>query len=421
MKVSDEKITDRTADAPADKTDVELEVSNTAVRGQFTGELIGISLKAVAVALSVFMLILSILTVAMPLSAMRVFNKLGMKERALVSGGQYISTRIGKYKKDYTDENGKVHYADELGNYIVLSDNAELSDDDMQEALNVCVTLSGSLMTECADNGDKKNAEYFAQKLELYTRQYASLSGIGQINTERSKLAVANVPSISMRPFVYDYTHTNLVLNYRARVYTGETDYMLIDNVAGDNIRGVTDLAGSYGGLTSALNVGNIDRYVDYIGQLGAYLDIKLTELGVTGNLTESFAASNLKNVMDGTEFELFVDKINGYSSIYRMLKDGSASFTKYAQAAVDYAPTTTDERLHQLFWMQEFATVSTRLYYLGMILYYNHEAYGQKSNEVKEEYDDLHMMKYVNYDGMSRQLSEVYVSMLNEYIRIFS
>lgn len=411
MNVSDDKITDRTVDEKDDK----VEVSNTAVRGQFTGELIGISLKAVAIALSVIMLILSILTVAMPLSAMRVFNKLGMKERALVSGEQYISNRIRKYDGDPTDD---------LGNYLALSNSRELSDEDMQEALNVCVTLSNSLMTECVDKGDRKSAEYFAKKLELHTRQYASLSGIGQINANRSQLAVAYVPSISMRPFVYDYAHTNLVLNYRARVYTGETQYALIDNVAGDNILDIGTLATSYGGLSDAvsLNIGNIDRYVDYIGQLGAYLDIKLTELGVTGNLTEEYAGKNLKNVMDGTEFELFVDKINGYTGIYKYLSGqlGTSTFTRYAQAAVDYAPTTIDDRLHQLFWLQEFATVSTRLYYLGMILYYNHEAYGQKASEVKEEYDELHMMKYVNYDGMSRQLSEVYVSMLNEYIKIF-
>ncbi len=375
------------------------------------GEFVGISVKAAAVELSIVMLILSILTVAMPLSAMRVFNKLGMESRALYSGGRYISSRLDKYDADETDE---------LGNYVKLNGTGELSDENMLESLNVCINLSDKLIDKNA--GKKKQTESvknktkrYAERLEKYTRMYASLSDVRQINADRDKAAVASFPkNPELHSFVYDYAHTNMVLNYRARVYTGETDYMLYDSGhGGDSVQSLSNRALTYNGLVNKNTVTNIDGFVDYIGQLGAYLDIKLTEMGAMENPVpqETYVAEHLKDVMDGTEFELFADKINGYTFVYTNLE----CFTEYATAAYEYAPQTLDDRLHQVFWLREFSTVATRLYYLGMLLYYNQDSYGQKAYEIGQEYDNLHSMCYI-YDN-TKHLNLAYEEKLNEYI----
>lgn len=411
---SDDKILDRgTADATEPNKDSQVEVRPSEPRktDSIVGELVAVSLKAVAVALSVVALILSILTVAMPLSAMRVFNKLGLKERALCSGERYIARRIDGYDGEITDERG---------NFTVLAGNPELCDDDMVEAINVCVTLSESLMNRFAAEGDEKSTVHFAKKLEEHTRQYASLYGVGLINADRNSAAIASVPSLALRPFVYDYAHTNMVLNYRARTYLGETDYALEERSSGDNVTRIIDLA-NLGGIVPPLNLGNIDRYVDYIGELGAYLDVKLTQVGAVGTPNETFVKDNLRGVLDGTELELLVNRTDGYTPLCRMLLNSNSTFTQYAQAAVDYQPQTIDEMLHQLFWLREFSTVSTRLYYLGMLVYYNQTAFGQRADDVATEYDALHMTKFVQYNGMQRQLSEVYEAKLGVYIDIYA
>ncbi len=163
------------------------------------GELVKLSVKAAAVTLSVVILILSILTVTLPLQAMRVFNSLGMSERALNSGGTYIERRL------------KAHdalAADELGNFTAIAAEASLTDDDMVEALTVCMTLSDSLMRRTEADGDKRSARYFAEKLELFTRRYASLNAVRTVNAKKDAVNIVSVPSVTTQPLVYDFAHT---------------------------------------------------------------------------------------------------------------------------------------------------------------------------------------------------------------------
>ena len=60
-------------------------------------ELIAIGIKAVAVTVSVILLLTSLLAVALPLQAMRVFNLLGMTDRAVDFGERYISRELRAY------------------------------------------------------------------------------------------------------------------------------------------------------------------------------------------------------------------------------------------------------------------------------------------------------------------------------------
>ena len=218
MNISDDKITDGTsveycgdemsdkpsADASDDKPvtiamgdrkpdggDGSSSVKASSGSDGFVGEAVALSVKAVAVALSVFMLILSILTVVMPLSAMRVFNKLGMSERAINSGERYINNRTDKY-----DAGG----IDERGNFKALSATPQLTNSDFIEALDVCISLSYKLTEKYAKTDDVDSTRYFAQILEKYTRMYMSLSGFRGVSEKKNAANIAAVPMLSMRP-----------------------------------------------------------------------------------------------------------------------------------------------------------------------------------------------------------------------------
>ncbi|MCH5161433.1 MAG: hypothetical protein J1G04_05325 [Clostridiales bacterium] len=384
-------------------------------------ELVGVGIKAIAVALSVVFLLLSILTVAMPLSAMRTFNRLGWSERALNSGDRYISRRIRQSGADGPDA---------LGNYVGFV-NANLDDDDMVEAYDVCIGLSRKLMDSTASDGDIKSAVYFAQKLERYTRQYMSIGGIIAVNNKKSAYSVENVPDIRMRPYVYDYAHTIMLDNFRARTYIGETNKMMYDSGrSGDCVINTITLANSYetGSIPenpqTAAQV--IDGFVDYIDQLGEYLSIKFERLGVPALLNET-VVRDYQYILDGTDFELFITPTGGYTEIYNKLK---RAFSRYAQAAADFNTLSTDDELHKLYWLQALASASTKLWYMSMLLYYDRTgSYGASFNDIIDEYNKYtcEMYKFVDFDagdGFGRkpiELSYVYNKHLQKYLAHFA
>ena len=246
------------------------------------GELVKLSVKAAAVTLSVVILILSILTVTLPLQAMRVFNSLGMSERALNSGGTYIERRL------------KAHdalAADELGNFTAIAAEASLTDDDMVEALTVCMTLSDSLMRRTEEDGDKRSARYFAEKLELFTRRYASLNAVRTVNAKKDTVNIVSVPSVTMQPLVYDFAHTVMVLNYRARIIMGgdALNYMLYDSGRdGDCVQTLSNRSNTFAGVVNKTDPDIIDGFIDYIDLLDEYLGYAYNKLGVTDRLNEA-------------------------------------------------------------------------------------------------------------------------------------
>ncbi len=405
--------------------------------GTVVGNLIGVWVKTVAVTLSVVFLLLAILTVAMPLSAMRVFNRMGWSERALNSGDRYITHRLEKNDADAPDG---------MGNFTALS-AANLNDADMREAYDVCIGLSRDLMNSTAKNGDGKSARYFAEKLEKYTRQYMSLGGIMTTNREKSIYNVENVPDIRMRPYVYDYSHTVMLDNFRARTYTGELDKMLYDSGrSGDCVIGIQTLANTYesGSIpeSSHATAEVIDGFVDYIDQLGVYLSVKFDDLGLPANMNESTfvemseevqhnVPSKYCYVLSGNELDLFITPTGGYTEIYNKLKGG---FTRYAQAAADFNAVTVEDELHKLYWLQALSGASAKLWYMSMLLYFDKTgSYGMSRGAIEQEYGKdgvngtCEMYKFVKYDYFGTgvrsdtELIDVYNKCMRNYLKHFT
>lgn len=404
----------------AEHTSVE-DTRGASPRGEFAEELIKISVKAAAVALSLVMLITSILTVAMPLSAMRIFNKLGMSERALASGGSYISARLDAYDANKTDE---------LGNYVALSRTPELTDAEFIEALDVCIKLSYDLTEGSHKSGDVKSAAYFAERLERYTRIYASLNGVRTVNAKKDETNVLSVPMHAMRPYVYDYAHTVAVLNYRARIYLGELDRMLYDSGRdGDCVQTLANRSQTYGSVVEK-PISVIDGFVDYLAQLGEYLSIELDKLGVESGLNELVVGSKYNMdgdsaerdpgfVMTSDTFSLFMTPTDGFTGTYNYLKN----FREFAQAAVDFVPTTVDEHLHRLFWLRVMMTESRKLWDMSMLMYYNTEAYGGVGPaSIRDEYvkNTCALYQFVEYEGRDRLISEIYDIYFGQYLALY-
>lgn len=381
------------------------------------GELVKLSVKAAAVTLSVVILILSILTVTLPLQAMRVFNSLGMSERALNSGGTYIERRL------------KAHdalAADELGNFTAIAAEASLTDDDMVEALTVCMTLSDSLMRRTEEDGDKRSARYFAEKLELFTRRYASLNAVRTVNAKKDAVNIVSVPSVSMQPLVYDFAHTVMVLNYRARIIMGgdALNYMLYDSGRdGDCVQTLSNRSNTFAGVVNKTDPDIIDGFIDYIDLLDEYLGYAYNKLGVTDRLNEAiFSATEpeeardkayrYRHMLKGDEFRLFITPEAGFTPLYENLK----SFRDFAQAAVDYNCKDINDTLHRLYWLNVLNSVSTRLWYMSMMLYYDQtDSYGNR-DAVLDEYGTCELYKFVNYKGRLVELEYVYTEALKEY-----
>lgn len=372
-------------------------------------ELAAFSVKVVAVVLSAVMLIMSLLVVAMPLSAMRVYNKLGMSERALNSGDRYISSTLKGRGADGTDESG---------NYKNAAQKTDLADDDFIEAIDVCSSLAYKLMNSSAEDGDADSAEYFARRLEKYTRLYSSLYGVRGINAKKDEYNIAKVPSAAMRPYVYSHAHTVRVRNFRARAYMNETDSMLYDSGRdGDCVIKTLTLSNTFAGLVNKET--RLDDFIDYADMLGEYISIELEKLGISGSLNEAEVRDNYRGVMKGDEFSLFLSQADGFTDVYNQFKN----FTEYAQIAVDSVPTDgadeRDNRLHQLYRMQVLSSVSRKFWYMSMLLYYNADRYGLSAAKVRAEYGTCEQYMWVKYRGGTKLLSEVYQIYLEQYLAI--
>lgn len=371
------------------------------------GEIVGFSIKVVAIALSVVFLLLSIFTVAMPFSAMKVFNNLGMYERALESGDRYINGEISAFGAGREDE---------YGNFKGVTETPALTNDDFVEALDVCINLSNKLMTESKAVKSTADEAYYAEKLERYTRIYACLAGVGSLNAKKNSANIANVPMIQLRPYVYSYAHTIMKLNFSARVVLGKTDYMMYSiGRAGDVMTSVDERLNT---LTNTVEKsGLIDQYVDFIDELNAYLEYELDKLGLTGiELNETTVRTKYSKVLDGSQFSLFIVPLDGFTRLYNGLGE---TFTTYAQLAYDYEPSTMDDRLHQLYQLQVLTSFSEKMSDISTLLYYNADAYGASSSAIIHDYPNWDKRRAV-FDGQqNRVLIELYGILMDRYVSI--
>lgn len=392
-------------------------------------ELIAVTVKTVAVVMSIILMLTCILAVGMPLQAMRIFNSLGMSERAIDFGERYIARELNSYDADKTDVRG---------NYVALSKTSELTNDEFTEALYVTINLSSKLMEQYYGAGDGRNGEYYAQRTEKYTRMYLSLNDISRVTSEQSKSDMQSVPMLAMRPAVYDYAHSLRELNYRARSYMGTTDVMLYDSGRmGDVVSDLNSSSNSNNGdiefdrTNPNVVIAVLDRFVDYVGQLGEYLDVEFIRAGVendlstrtsTGSsiLTETYVSQTYYNALSGDEFSMFITRMGGFSYVYNNLK----KFAEYAQLAVDFNPSDrydnkAEEQLHQLYWLQELYSAQRRLWYMAMLLHYSSEKFGMSSKAIRDEYSmgTCRDYMYVTYEGSINTILGVYQTKFDEYV----
>ncbi len=418
--VESEKASEKSyADIPSASNNSETATSTEDDKLSFGSELAAITIKTIAVVLSVVALIISILTVVMPLSAMRTYNKLGMSERALESGERYIASRLDDYDADKTD--GK-------GQYVKVTATSAFADDDMLEALGVCLNLSQDLMDNYVDS-DADSAEYFAKKLDKFARIYMSLKGSSRISELKSQKATSLMKPI-YRPYVYNYAHTIMTTDFRARVYMGKTDKMMYTS----NTDGIfmTDTSERSHSLSSAdfrdpnIEVSDkvlyVNWFVDYIDQLNVYLGVQLERLGVDRVLKMTDVIDTpFENILTGKEFELFVVPGEGFTTLFTELKK---MFTQYAQMAVDI-PTNgdIDKQLRQLYWLRIIGTAADSLWNMGILTNYSRNAYGAAAGAVEKEFGD-HVYDYfdfVSYNGERYvDISTVYNDLMKVYLDNF-
>lgn len=429
--------------SPSDEDDAK---KQSVDKKSFAGELVVFSLKAVAVALSLVILILSIITVAAPLSAMRVFNNMGMYERALNSGDRYIFSRLKSAGAD--KENA-------FGEYRALMTDAELSDGDMLEALDVCIGLSDKLMRKYADD-DKKSSAYFADELDKYIRILFSLQNETDIMREKTKKRLeAFAPAY--RPLVYDYKHSLMTLDYEARVRSADGDKiatMFYDsNGATPSDRdeskftmpATTQSHNLYSVVLNSDTAWNtvmnyIDWFVDYVDQLGTYLDIKERALGLTKPISEVEANRDYLNALNGDEFSLLITPGGGYTRLYNELMGNSGVMDmsaranglmfKFGQLAYEFDTRGDSEiALHRLYWLRIINSTAERLWNMQMLLFRSRDMFGQNSTVVSDEYY-TDAFKYarcviVGYDDQSapvyRDLSTLYSEEAADWLRDFS
>lgn len=398
-------------------------------------ELAAVAVKSIAVTVAFILLLTSVLAVCLPLSAMRVYNKLGFAERAVDFGERYINRELKSYDAVQTDE---------LGNYRTLSRTAALSNDDFTEALYVCINNSYVIMNECLKSGDTDRCAYYAELTEKYTRMYSSLNGVNVLNTRKSEDNIAAMPLLEMRPIVYSYGHTVRNMNFRARSILNKTDNMLFNsNEDGNAVTTFTERTNTlYGINIQGSNrdnlMSNLDMYIDYIDGIGEYLDVEFIRAGLENDVakkvryynkqrdeytegyvyTESFVQNMYTDCLSGNEFPLLISKSEGgFTTLFERM----SRFTEFAQAAVDFRPDDRnnrklDEQLHQLYWLQTLSATSTQLWYLAYVLYYNRDMFGAASSAIAEKYQDLIGLNTVKYDGRDRLLSELYAIKLNEF-----
>lgn len=403
------------------------------------GELIAVAVKATAIALSLLAMLVCILAVGLPFTSMRLFNKFGMSERAVDFGERYISGELNEYGAAKTDN---------LGNYFELSRTAALTNDDFTEALYVCNSLSRKLMNGYFQAGDTARGRYYAERLEKYTRMYLSLNNVALVNSRKDARNIASVP-VALRPTVYSYAHEMRVMNYRARSYLGTTDRMLYEPGLSGIITETQTQSATFAGSTQSINAQLLDEFVDYVDQLGEYLDVEFLRAGVENDLSkkfdirvgdrvikdvpvysETYMINKGRNVLKGTEFSVFLNGTDavsgaqaGFTSLYTQLK----CFGAYAQWAVDYVPSSganaESDRLKQLYWLQILTQTAQRFWYMENLLYYSRDNFGISSNAIADEYVNSTCQKFgqVTYDSRLYRISEVYTVKLGEYLALFS
>ncbi len=405
----------------------------------FAGELVCVAVKTIGVALSFIAMLACILAIGMPLTTMRIFNKFGMSARAVDFGERYIAGELDDHDAAVTDK---------LGNYTTLSKTSALTNDDFAEALYVCNNLSYRLMNDSYKSGDDVTGKYYAERLEKYTRMYLSLNNVAIINTKTDEKNIAAVPA-AVHPAVYSYAHDMRVMNFRARSYLGKTDYMLYDPGIESVITETRTQSATFAGSINSINAQLVDEFVDYVDQLGEYLDVEFLRAGIENDLSKTYTVREgdkvlnnvpvysdvyLKNygvnLLKGNEFSLFVyglDDISatqyGFTSIYNQL---AQSFGKYAQFAVDYVPSganATRELLRQLHWLNVLAKTSQRFWYMESLLYYSAGNFGPSSEAIIDGYGNSTCKQFgqVTYENKpGYRISEVYTIKLGIYTRLF-
>ncbi len=410
------------------------------VGNSFADDLISAIFKTTFIALSLIAMLACIIAFALPLTSMRLFNSMGLSERAVDFGEKYISRELKSHKS--TDGTHTADYVDSDGNMPVLTSTPALTNDDFMEALYVCNNLSDKLMIESLKAGDDVRTKYYAERLEKYTRMYLSLSGLSAVTLVKDSENIASVPA-AVRPAVYSYEHDMHVLNYRARAVLGITNRITHNNhrYTDGVMIDLSTLSNTYS--DSALDtptVQRMDEYVDYIAQLGAYLDIEFMRIGVETDLSkrdseskipvlsETYIRQNYGDKLDGDEFSLFImplkevtETSNGFTRLYSQL----GSFSRYAQWAVtdEAIPPEENGKLHQLYWLRTLSDVSRKLWYMEMLLYYNSVNLGNNHDAINQAYGTCQSYMFVNYkltnmsSMTSCQLLEVYADKLANYI----
>lgn len=427
------------------------------------GELVSVAVKAVAVALSFVILLTCLLAVAMPLTTMRIFNSLGMSERAVDFGERYIAGELDDYDASQPDSPD--------GNYVVVSETPELCNDDFLEALYVCTNLSYKMMENYYAEGKTELGAYYARRVEKYTRMYLSLYDISKIEADDSAYNIAQMPSVMLRPVVYSYGHTVRTMNFRARAYLGRGDAVNVDRMmfnsrrVGNAVTTTLERSRTFGGLDldpigSGISwqrnwddmtpeqrgsmMSTVDDYVDYIGCLAEYIDVECILAGVENDLgkkvvvngeltpvlSQPYTQYMCWNALDGDEFSLFFSdsylpgsaERDAFSPVYLNL----SRFGEYAQAAVDFVPKTVEEQLHQLYWVRVFNETSRKLWYMSFLWYYSRDNFGLRSEAIRNDFGNGICVNYtfVLYEvpgsAARRQLSDVYPIMLQKYVSIY-
>lgn len=413
----------------------------------FASELAAVTVKAVAVALSVVIMLLCILAVALPLQTMRVFNTLGMSERAVDFGERYVSRRLREIDGGTAETKGA--YTDSKGNYPNVSRTPSLSDKDFIEALYVCVNLSDKLMNAGYAAGDTATGAYYAERLEKYTRLYLSLNNVSAVSAEKNKFNIASMPSAALHPAVYSYEHDMRVLNYRARAYLGTTSGMTYNNRSNELgvMTTLTERANTLNGAIPAdrnARIQLLDDFVDFVDQIGEYLDVQFLLAGVENDLSKKIDIIDGDNYMtewpivsemsvrklyagklEGNEFSLLVvgldsitDTSYGFTRVYDQLK----IFGQYAQWAVEFTPLegSREEMLHQLYWLRSLSSAAQRLWYAEMLMYYNSTMFGRSGDAIVDEYGNCQSYSQVIYGGQQNQLVDVYGRKLKEYVDLY-
>ncbi|MCH5153873.1 MAG: hypothetical protein J1F71_01540 [Clostridiales bacterium] len=403
----------------------------------FADDLLTALFKTLFVALSLIAMLSCIIALAVPLKTMRLFNSWGMSERAVDFGERYISRELNSHKS--ADGKHTAAYTEKDGDMPVLGATAALTNDDFIEALYVCITLSDRMMTAALKSGDESRAKYYAERLERYSRTYLSLNSLSGVSLKTDTKNIYSVPA-AVRPVVYSYEHDLRVLNYKARAVLGRTDNLPYNNRPGEVMTTVTERAETMFGakpLTDEARVALIDNFVDYVGQLGAYLDVEFIRLGVETDLSkakyklDNGASVTVLNeivinklygnrILDGDEFTLFIMPLkdvtetnNGFTSLFHRL----SVFTQYAQWAVDTVPVEENGKLHQLYWLNVLSNVSKKLWYMEMLLHANMQVLGLNHDAIQKAYPTCERYIHVKSGTLTRQISEVYADKLKQYL----